>query len=85
MVDHYRPAHDGPVRISVCRGYFPNLRDALDHAGAGAARYKPVRQHDRAEIAVAATLLDCHRRYRGKRLATIGREGAPFLHVIRLR
>jgi hypothetical protein len=85
VVDHYQPAHEGPVRISACRGYFANLRDALDHAGAGAARYKPVRHNQPAEIAVAATLLECHSRYPGKRLATIGREAVPFLHIIQLR
>ncbi len=85
LVDHYEPAHEGEVRISGCPGYAPNLRDALDHAGPGAARFRLVRRDEDPHVSVAATLVDCHRLYRGRRLATIGRAGAPFLHVMELR
>jgi hypothetical protein len=82
---NYRPRARGPIRISGCRGFFVNLKDAVDHAGVRGRRFQPVFPGRNPEVAIATTRGLCSEGYDGQLLTTVERDGVPLLYVLKLR
>ncbi|MGH0033015.1 MAG: hypothetical protein ACQGVC_24765 [Myxococcota bacterium] len=84
VVANVAPPPDRPLRIAICKGWDASLADALAAAGAPPDRYRGVPWNRPADVAVAITRADCHRRFAGRPLAALGPAETPLVHVIAL-
>jgi hypothetical protein len=85
VVEHVAPPPARPLRVAICKGWDASLADALAAAGAAPDRYRPVPWNAPADVAVAITRAECHRRFGGDVLAALGPAGTPLVYVIALR
>jgi hypothetical protein len=85
LLEHYPPGDRDPLRVASCPGFLTNLLRPLREAPDGAARFKIVPLSGQPDVAVTFTRGDCHRRFRGRVVATVRRDGTPLLYVTETR
>ncbi len=85
LLEHYRPRHREPVRVTSCAGFSVNVEKPLRETGERAAWFVYVPPDREMDVALASPRSDCHREFDGRLIATIQREGVVLLYLVERR